>query len=99
MSKVWYDIIPNSRQKSFYGKAKVCTINNVCYLKSYDTIVCTLDKDGFHRTWGGWSATTSRHVDAFRRGICGLPSISKAEWCKLPVEYLTAEGYRLERGA
>ena len=49
-------------------------------LRSYETVVAFFDKNGkLHRTWGGWSATTGRHIYAFT-------GKHKAEWEKLPVE-------------
>lgn len=76
-----YEPLPIGR-KSFYGKCKVYRMKDGTeYLKSYDTIVMRRDPDGtLHRTWGGWSATTGRHVVAF-----GGPG--KAEWDKMEVEH------------
>lgn len=82
------EIIPNysRRQKSFYGKAYQITLaNGDKYLQSYETIVAKIDRNGkFTRLWYGWSVTTAKHVDSFRRNN-GLPGIGKAEWDKLPV--------------
>lgn len=67
-----YNLIPfNSRQKSFYGKAKVIDLNNQALaLQSYDTIVCIVDYEERGVTkitfpWANWSATTSRHISEF----------------------------------
>ena len=74
------ELCPIDNRKSFYGKAKVIEKNGRELLRSYDTVVIYRDRKGkLHRTWGGWSATTGRHIHAF----CGL---GKAEWDKLPVE-------------
>ena len=82
------EIIPNCNrsQKSFYGKARQITLaNGDKYLQSYETIVARIDNKGeFTRLWWGWSATTAKHIDSFRRSN-GLPGIGKAEWEKLPV--------------
>ena len=82
------EIIPNCsrRQKSFYGKARQITLaNGDKYLQSYETIVARIDSKGeFTRLWAGYSATTAKHIDAFRREN-GLAGISKKEWDKLPV--------------
>lgn len=66
------DLIPlNSRQKSFYGKAKVIDLNDYAVaLQSYDTIVCIVDYEERGVTkitfpWANWSATTSRHISEF----------------------------------
>ena len=78
------NLIPTDSHKSFYGKAQVITSGGTVYLKSYDTIVAKICGNEFFRTWGGWSATTARHVNSFRN-VYGFPSISKAEWVKMPV--------------
>ena len=55
-------------------------------LVSYKTTVASIGGDGsFHRLWDGWSATTGRHVNAFRQSH-GMGKISKSEWLKLEVE-------------
>lgn len=78
--KHYYDLAPKDGRKSFYGKAVVWLKDGKQILRSYETVVAYIDKNGkFHRTWEGWSATTGRHIAAF-----GGPG--KAEWCKLPVE-------------
>lgn len=76
-----YNLIPNDSHKSFYGKAVVTVYDDGTeVLRSYATDVMRRNADGtLARLWGGWSATTGRHVRAF----CGL---NKAEWDKLPVE-------------
>lgn len=62
-----FDLPCYDSRKSFYGKAHILESDDGnIYLRSYDTIVCYIDKDGcFHRTWGGYSATTQRHVNSF----------------------------------
>ena len=80
MNTVITEINPVDGRKSFYGKALVIRMNGKEVLQSYDTIVAYRDHKGkLHRTWGGWSATTGRHIYAF----CGK---HKAEWDKLPIE-------------
>ncbi len=55
-------------------------------LVSYKTAVARISKDGsFHRLWGGWSATTGRHINAFRQSH-GMGKLSKSEWEKMEVE-------------
>ena len=55
-------------------------------LVSYGTSVARIGSDGtFHRLWGGWSATTGRHINAFRQSH-GMGKISKSELLKLEVE-------------
>ena len=83
------EIIPNCcrTQKSFYGKAtQITKRNGNKYLKSYETIVASIDSNGaFHRLWKGWSATTAKHIDSFRRNN-GLEGICKKDWKNLKVE-------------
>lgn len=77
---------------SFYRKAHViCHFTGGYTLKSYDTLVARIDDDGvFTRLWDGWSATTARHIDAFRQrygdSLMGSDTaISKAEWLEMGV--------------
>ena len=74
------------RQKSYYGKATVYESDTIVALKSYDTFVCYIDKTTgtFYRTWDGYSATTAKHVDDFRR-LNNLKPLDKKEW--LNIEY------------
>ena len=78
-------LVPADGRKSFYGKAVLIQRGGAMYCESYNTIVCKYIGGKFSRTWGGYSATTARHVNAFR-AACGLPSIGKKEWDALPVE-------------
>ena len=84
-----YQLAPTDGHKSFYGKAVVFVDeNDNLILQSYATIVAVKTPDGeYHRTWGGWSATTGRHLAAFGLG-------GKAVWSKMPVEnfYKVVEG-------
>jgi len=83
-----FELTPNNNRKSFYGKAHVIQAGPLRLLKSYETIVAYYDKGGkLHRTWAGWSATTSRHVDAFVFHVGhAARGIGKAAWEKMPVE-------------
>lgn len=81
--------LPAIHQKSFYGKAHEIYCNGLTALKSYDTIVCYFDRNGLHRTWGGWSATTAKHVNDFLTRYASavkMWKLSKKEWEALPVE-------------
>lgn len=57
---------PNSR-KSFYRKAFVLDdLNGTKYLKSFDTIICSADADGYVRKYAEIeSTTTSCHLKSF----------------------------------
>lgn len=81
------EVIPHDSHKSYYGKAYAVKHNDlgVTYLRSYETYVASIDSNGFHKLWNGYSATTMRHVNSFRV-MHGLPVIGKAEWDKLPTE-------------
>lgn len=81
------DLRPVDGRKSFYGKAQVLvdTPSGWRFLYSYSTLVCGISPGkGFRRYWGGYSATTMRHVNSFRE-LSGLDKLSKAEWEALPV--------------
>lgn len=78
-------LIPQHGQKSFYGKAKVIKTASATILKSYDTIVCSFDKEGFHRHWAGYSATTMKHINAFL-DMLGIDGGGKQWWTGKPVE-------------
>lgn len=76
-------LCPVDGHKSFYGKCSVIFRDGKSLLRSYNTIVAEYsDKDGFKRLWNSYSATTMRHINAFRV-YCGLETISKKEWCAL----------------
>lgn len=70
-----YELKPfYTNQKSFYGKAKVTVSYNGdgmgLVLESYDTqvVIVKIEKGGMPyimRLWGGYSATTMRHVNEF----------------------------------
>jgi len=54
------------RQKSFYGKARVETVNNCLFLHSYSTVVCKIDLFNHTAKVFGWfSNTTGRHLREF----------------------------------
>ena len=76
-----YELSPKNNQKSFYGKARVCIMDNGDeVLISYDTPVIRKDAEGnLYRLWGGWSATTGRHVASY----CGL---NKKQYLALPYQ-------------
>jgi hypothetical protein len=76
-----YDIYPNTSQKSFYGKAHVWELKDgTRVLQSYQTYVARFTPSGdIIRMWGGWSATTGKHIAAF----CGM---NKKAFTALPLE-------------
>lgn len=81
-----YELYPiHDPRKSFYGKAHVFVRNGSKILISYKTEVCEITADGkFNQLWGGYSATTMRHINEFRQQN-GLEKLSKKEWEALPL--------------
>ena len=75
-------LMPIDGRKSFYGKAVILHTADAVILKSYETNVCAIVNGEFIRMWNKYSATTMRHINAFRAKY-KLPPISKAEWLKL----------------
>lgn len=75
-----YALMPKDSRKSFYNKAVVrVSKNGTQTLRSYTTDVARITPDGkVERLWGGWSATTGRHIAAF----CGM---NKREFTNLPL--------------
>lgn len=80
-----YELMPIDGRKSFYSKATVSELGEILTLTSYTTTICEYDRStgAFARLWNGYSATTQRHINAFR-DMLGLPALSKAEWVALP---------------
>lgn len=78
---------PTDGRISFYGKCSVRMDGGWIVLRSYETDVAKINGHEFVRLWGGWSATTQRHINAFRErfGI-RLGAIRKSEWVSMPVE-------------
>lgn len=75
-----YYLMPRDSHKSFYGKARVIVDDDGTEtLVSYWTPVLRKMPDGsLRRLWGGWSATTGRHIRAFA-------GINKAEYTRMQV--------------
>ena len=77
----------SDRAKSFYGKAKIIEMENgEKVLQSYNTFVCRITAAGrFVRMWGGYSATTMRHVNSFL-SFYDMNGGGKSWWDTQPVE-------------
>lgn len=77
----------SDRAKSFYGKAKIIEMENgEKVLQSYNTFVCRITAAGqFVRMWGGYSATTMRHVNSFL-SFYNMSGGGKSWWNMQPVE-------------
>lgn len=84
MTKTTLDPRYDSR-KSFYNKAKVIeTDDGELWLQSYSTIVLKIINGSPVRTWGGYSATTMRHVNEFLKQN-GIDEGGKKWWDEMPV--------------
>lgn len=83
-----YDLPCYDTHKSFYGKAHVLEDENKRFLQSYDTVVCSLEytEKGvyFVQLWGGYSATTMRHINSFLKHFHFGNYGGKKWWDKLP---------------
>lgn len=80
------ELMPTSSRKSFYGKAFVLEgKDSTHWLQSYNTIMCSVDRDGHvHRHSDYSSNTTSRHVKAFLETFA--PDMEPAKFRMLEVE-------------
>lgn len=87
MKEKIFDLPCFDQCKSFYGKAQVIEqANGEKLLRSYETIVCKIDKNGnFVRLWDGYSATTMRHINSFL-SFYDIPNGGKAYWDSLQVQ-------------
>ena len=75
---------PVDGRKSFYGKAAIVNENGVAVCYSYNTPVAAFTLGKFYRLWGGYSATTMRHVDSFSVRMMGK-RMGKKDWDALEV--------------
>ena len=71
----------------FGGRALIIPDGNKLILRSYYTDVCEFDlkTEKFTRLWNGFSVTTLKHVNIFRRFLA-LNTLSKREWIELNTE-------------
>lgn len=89
-------LIPDNGQKSFYEKAVVTVYNpDFVVLTSYKTDVAAIIDGDFVRLWNDYSATTMKHVNAFRNNY-GMEPINKKTWCVLPVNEVNHADYILQ---
>lgn len=80
-----FELKPVNGRKSFYGKAEAIEKDNGdIELRSYSTIVARIRDGKFERLWGGYSATTMNHINAFVR-LYGIAGGGKAWWDSLEV--------------
>ena len=73
--------------EGFGGRALIIPNGNKLILRSYYTDVCEFDlkTEKFTKTWNGFSVTTLKHINIFRRFLA-LNELSKREWIELSVE-------------
>lgn len=74
--------------KEFGGRAIIKPDDNGnLILQSYYTEVCRFDlkERKFIKTWNGFSVTTLKHINIFRRFLA-LNTLSKREWIELSTE-------------
>lgn len=79
------DLKPADNRKSFYGKAHAEINGDTITLISYNTRVLRIQGGEIVRLWGGWSATTQRHINAFLATFADGQS-GKAFFDSLPYE-------------
>lgn len=87
-----FELMP-TKQKSYGRKAFVLQDDkeNV-FLQSYDTIVCGIVNGAFVRYWGGYSATTQKHIgDSLM--LYGFHAIGKKEWEGMAVSSCPVASY------
>ena len=72
--------------EGFGGRALIIPDGDKLILWSYYTDVCVFDlkTEKFTKTWNGFSVTTLKHVNIFRRFLA-LNTLSKREWIELEV--------------
>lgn len=75
---------PADGRKSFYGKCYVKGCPGYYALFSYGTLILEYVNGEIIRQWGGYSATTMRHVNAFMRFL-GYDYGGKKWWDSLPI--------------
>lgn len=59
---------------------------NECIIYSYDTPVLSVDENGYHRLWSGYSATTIKDINSAGFPIISGYQMTKKEWDKMPIE-------------
>jgi hypothetical protein len=74
------ELIP-TKQRSYYGKARIITTDNSVYLLSYDTIVCGMVNNNFVRYWDSYSVTTMNHINDFLKYLgFGCACVGGKKW-------------------
>ena len=66
----------------FNKRASIKKRNEKFILTSYYTDVCSYSKGKFRKLWHGYSSTTLKHINIFRKYL-GLEQINKREWVEM----------------
>lgn len=72
-----------SKETGFRATVKRDWYCGCSILTSYNTEVCMMQNGKFYKLWEGYSATTLKHINVFRRKF-GLAPLSKREWVEMP---------------
>ena len=73
------NLVPTNGRKSFYGKAKLVTVDDTTRLMSYDSFVAEYNHTTKNLTINGWfSATTAVHINSFLE-LYDFPKMSKTQ--------------------
>lgn len=68
--------------EGFNNRAVIIPTETGAILRSYYTNVCEIKDGEFLKLWEGFSVTTLKHINAFRKHF-QLESLSKREWIEL----------------
>ena len=91
MIKEWYD---KPLKYCPYGSCgAMIRKDGTIFLKSYSTIVCSIDPQGWLECGGTYSATTRKHIGAFMKEYGEGASYYHAKEC-----YLTNTRYNVKTG-
>lgn len=71
--------------EDFNTRALIIPTENGSILKSYYTEVCKIENGEFFRLWEGFSVTTLKHINAYRRHF-NMKALSKREWIEMEVK-------------
>lgn len=77
-----------------YAQASIIIDNDIVYLKSYSTIVATIDVDGWITCNGTYSQTTRKHISAFAKQYSTRLSYYDFKRCyndNIAYNYITGE--------
>ena len=85
----YVELSPHNGRRSFYNKAHIIyTKDDNVFLKSYDTIICRVDKTNgnVYRYTDRISNTTCAHIKSFITEFVGSRFYIRGDYWKLPLE-------------